>query len=109
MLAEDDQVEQGVGAQAVGAVDRDAGHLPGRIQAGHDGVLLVDHHLAEFVGGDAAHGVVGGGLDRHHLGDRVHPQVDPAEVHDVGHPLEDVAIRERVRGAIRVAAAVAAA
>ena len=36
------------------------------------------------VGRDAAHGVVGGGLDRHRLGDRLDALVDPRELGDIG-------------------------
>ena len=39
--AEDDQVEQGVDAQAVGAVHGGAGGLAGGVQSGNDGVLAV--------------------------------------------------------------------
>ena len=41
------------------------------------------------VGGDAAHGVVGGGLDGHRLGERLDALVDAGEVGDVGQLLLD--------------------
>ena len=59
--AEDDEVEQRVGAQAVGAVHGDAGGFAAGVQARHDDVvaLRVDvEHLARVLGRDAAHVVV---------------------------------------------------
>jgi hypothetical protein len=47
--AEHDEVDQAVGAEPVGAVDRDAGRLADREQAGHDAVriaVLQRHDLA---------------------------------------------------------------
>ena len=54
--AEDERVEEGVGAQAVAAVDRDAGALAGGVEAGDVGGAV-------DVGLDAAHRVVVAGLD----------------------------------------------
>ena len=67
--AEDQGVEQGVGAEAVAAVDRDAGALAGRVEAGHVGGAV-------DVGLDAAHRVVVAGLDV----DRLPGDVDAGEV-----------------------------
>ena len=67
--AEDQRVEQRVGAEPVAAVDRDACHLAGRVEAGHVGP-------APDVGLDAAHRVVVAGLDV----DRLTGDVDAGEV-----------------------------
>src|SRR5207249_4153812 len=60
---EHDDVEQGVGAETVGAVHGDARALAGGVEAGEHRVGGVDHDLGVDVGGNPAHGVVGGGLD----------------------------------------------
>ena len=96
MLAEDHQVEQRVGAKPVGAMNRDAGALPGRIQAGNGGIRFVKDRFTIFVGRDAAHGVMCSRLDGHQLGDRVHAQVDAAEVHDIGQFRQDLLAGNRV-------------
>ena len=65
--AEHDEIEQRIGAEPVGAVDRDAGRLAHRHQTGHDMVgiaVLHRHHFAVNVGRDAAHVVVAGRQDR---------------------------------------------
>src|SRR6185437_3742170 len=67
--AEDQRVEQGVRAEAVAAVDRDAGHLTGGIEAG-------DRRGAVDVGLDPAHDVVLAGADL----DRLARDVGPGEV-----------------------------
>ena len=76
--AEHDEVDQAVRAEAVGAVDADAGRLADREQAGHDRVgiaVLQRHDLAVIIGRDAAHIVVDGRHDR----DRLAGQVDAGE------------------------------
>ncbi len=88
-VAEDEQVDQRVGAQAVGAVDAHARALAGRVEARHDGVGGVDHDAAVDVRGHPAHGVVGRGLDGHRLGQRLDALVDAGEVGDVGQLLLD--------------------
>ena len=67
--AEDQRVEQRVGAEPVAAVDRDAGGLAGRVEAGDVGAAV-------DVGLDAAHRVVVAGLDV----DRFAGDVDAGEV-----------------------------
>ena len=67
--AEDQRVQQRVGAEAVAAVDRDAGHLAGGVQAR-------DRRLAVDVGLDPAHDVVLAGVDV----DRLAGDVDAGEV-----------------------------
>src|SRR6185295_9204146 len=67
--AEDQRVEQRVGAEAVAAVDRDAGGLAGGVEAGDVGAAV-------DVGLDAAHRVVVAGLDV----DRFAGDVDAGEV-----------------------------
>ena len=76
--AEHDEVDQRVGAEAVGAVDRHAGGFAQRHQAGHDRVrvaVLQGQNLAVIVRGDAAHVVVHGRQHR----DRLAAQVDAGE------------------------------
>lgn len=65
--AEDDDVQQRVRPEPVGAVHRGAGRLAGRVEPRHDRVRVVGrrlHHLAAQVGWDAAHVVVHGGNHR---------------------------------------------
>ena len=72
--AEDDEVDQAVRAQPIGAVDRDAGRLADREQAGHDAVrraVLDRHRLAVKVGRDAAHIVVDGRRHRQRLAGQI--------------------------------------
>ena len=80
--AEDQRVEQRVGAEPVAAVDRDAGDLAGRVEAG-------DLGGAVDVGLHAAHRVVVAGLDV----DRLAGDVDAGEVaadeHDLAQRLVD--------------------
>ena len=76
--AEHHQVDQRVGAQAVGAVDRDAGRLTDRHQPRHDlvGVAVGGRDdLAAIVRRDAAHVVVDGRQHR----DRLLGDVDTGE------------------------------
>ncbi len=87
--SEDEQVDERVGAQAVGAVDRDAGGLAGREEALDDRVLLVADDPSPEVCRDPAHRVVGRRLDRHRLRERLDPEVDPGELGDVGQLLLD--------------------
>ena len=73
--AEDDEVDQAVGAEAVGAVDADAGRFADREQAGHDRVrvaVLQGDDLAVIVRRDAAHRI----MDRRRDRDRLARQVD---------------------------------
>src|SRR5438477_557123 len=78
------QVEQGVGAETVGAVHGDARALAGGVEAGEHRVGGVDHDLGVDVGGNPAHGVVGGGLDGNGVGLRLEALVGADEVGDVG-------------------------
>ncbi len=76
--AEHDEVDQAVGAEAVGAVDADAGRFADREQAGHDRVriaVLQGDDFAMIVGRDAAHRIV----DRRRDRDRLAGQVDARE------------------------------
>ena len=102
MLAKDDQVEQRVGAQAVRSMHGDTGAFTRRVQTGQDRVLLIDHHLAEFIGGDAAHGIVRSRVDRHGLGDRIDAQVSAGEIDDIGQLGEQLFTGDHIRRAIRV-------
>jgi len=84
---ENQDVEQRVAAQTVGPVHRDAGALARGVQARHrllGAVALRHHHLAVAVGGDAAHGVVGGRIDRDRLLDGIEVQEGQAHVADAG-------------------------
>ncbi len=80
---EDDEVDERVGAEPVGAVDRDAGALAGRVEAGQD-ALGVDEDTPVDIGWQAAHRVVGGRLNRRQLLRRVDAEVDADELGDVG-------------------------
>ena len=83
--AEDDEVEQGVRAQAVRTVDRDAGRLADRHQAGHHGIglaVLQGHDLAPETGRDAAHVVVAGRQHGDRLLGHVHAGEDLGRVRD---------------------------
>ena len=76
--AEDDEVDQRVRAQAVGAVYRHARRLADRHQAGNDVIgvaVLLRQHLAVIVRRYAAHVVV----NRRKDGDRLAAQVDAGE------------------------------
>ena len=88
--AEHDEVDQAVGAEAVGAVDADAGRFADREQAGHDRVgiaVLQGHDLAVIIGRDSAHLI----MDRRRDRDRLAGQVDAGEglrgLGDAGQPL----------------------
>src|SRR5690606_2286062 len=82
--AEHQQVAQRVRAQPVRAVQAGARDLAGSVQARQDGVVAVEDDVRVDGGGDAAHRVVGRGLDRHELLHRVNAQVDARELGDVG-------------------------
>ncbi len=82
-LAEDVDVEQRVGAEAVRAVHRDARALAGGVEAGDDGVVVAEH-LGLDVGRDAAHRVVRGRHHRHGLVHGVDAEVGARELGDVG-------------------------
>ena len=75
-------VEQRVGAEAVGAVHGHAGDLAGGVQA-RDDVVVVAQHLGLDVGRHAAHRVVRGRVDRHRLGVRLDAKVGARELGDV--------------------------
>ncbi len=86
---EHDKVDQRVGAEAVSAVNRDAGRLTRRVEARHDTRLRVVYHLALDIGGDTAHRVVRGRLDRHAFGFRLDAEIHTSEVSNVGQLLVD--------------------
>ena len=69
--------------RAVAPVDRHAGALARGEEAG-DTCSLSRRHLGLNVGGDATHGVVGGGEHGNQFGHRVHPEVGAGELGDVG-------------------------
>src|SRR5699024_7050083 len=87
--AEDVDVQQRAGAQAVAAMDRHAGGLPGGVQPGY-GVCGMGRRLALDVGGDATHAVVRGGEHRDRVRVRLHAQVGAGELGDVGQLRIDV-------------------
>ncbi len=87
--AEHHDVEQGVRPETVGAVHRHARALAGGEHPGHRRLLRPHDDLALDVRRDAAHRVVRGRLGRHGLGGRLHAQVDPRELRDVGDLLLD--------------------
>ena len=69
------QIQQGVAAEAVGTVYRDAGYLPHREQADHGDVVAVfilGQALAVHAGRHAAHHVVAGRDDGNGFLDRIH-------------------------------------
>ena len=84
-----DQVDQAVGPQPIRAVDADAGALAGGVKAGNGRVVGVLDHPTVDVGRDAAHPIVGRGLDRHRLANWVDAEVGPGELDDVGQSLLD--------------------
>ena len=84
--AEDQRVEQRVGAEAVAAVDRDAGHLAGGVEAG-------DRRRAVDVGLDAAHDVVLARADLDRLARDVGAGEVPADVDDLAQRLEHALAR----------------
>ena len=86
---EDDEVDEAVGAQPVGAVHRDAGALPRGVEPEIAPLAAPAMDAAVEVGGDAAHAVVGRGLDGYRLNRRIDAEVGPAEVGDVGDLLLD--------------------
>src|SRR5712692_6181702 len=81
--SKDDQVHQGIGAQAIGAVHRDASHFARRVEARHRRPLWVNHHTPFEIGWNATHGVMGSWLDRHRLDNRLDAEVVAREVGDV--------------------------
>ena len=90
--AEHHEVKERVGAQAIRAVDGDAGRLAHRHQAGHDRIgiaVLQVHDLAIAVGRHAAHVVVAGGLHRYRLLRGVHAREDARRLGDTRQALMD--------------------
>ena len=88
--AEDDEVDQRVAAQPVGAVHRGAGGLADGRQARHHHVRIVADradHLGAPVGRDAAHVVVAGRHDRDRLLGDVDAGEDPGGLRDAGQAL----------------------
>jgi hypothetical protein len=84
--AEDEGVEQRVGAETVAAVHRHAGNLPGGVQPG-------DRRLPVDVGLDAAHDVVLAGTDVNRLAGDVDPGEVTADVDDLTQRLQRAAAR----------------
>ena len=90
--AEHDDVEERVRAEAVRAVDGDAGALPDGEQARHHRFRFPGprgDHLAVDVGGDPAHVVVHGRKDRDRLLGHVDVREYPCRLRDPGQPLLD--------------------
>src|SRR5690606_25028381 len=90
--AEHHEVEQGVGAEAVGTVHRDAAGFAHRVQARYHRVGVAGarlHHFAVAVGGNAAHVVVGRGQHRDRLLLHVHAGEDARAFRDAGQALVD--------------------
>ena len=75
-------VQEGVGAEPVGTVDRHARHLAGRVQA-RDDLRVVSPYLGPNGGGHAAHCVVGGGIHRHRFDIGLDPEIGAGELGDV--------------------------
>ena len=75
-------VQEGVGTEPVGTVDRHARHLAGCVQA-RDDLRVVTPYFGPNGGGHAAHGVVGRGVHRHRFEIGLDPQVGAGEVSDV--------------------------
>jgi hypothetical protein len=84
--AEDQRVEQRVGAESVAAVHRDARHLAGRVQPGDLGRPV-------HVGLHAAHRVVVAGLDVDGLTCDVDAREVAAHQHDLAQRLVDSLLR----------------
>src|SRR6266699_2825586 len=82
--SKDDQVNQRIGAQAVGAMHRDAGYFASSVEAWQRRPLRVNHHAGIKIGGNAAHGIMRGRLDGHRLGDRLDAKIVTSEVGDIG-------------------------
>ncbi len=102
--AEDDEVEQGVGAETVGTVHGGAGGLAGGEEAWNDLVLavLVRDDLAPVVGGDAAHVVVDGGEHGDGLAGDVDAGKDHGGLGDAGEPLGQLLLGEVVQLKVNV-------
>src|SRR5579863_2940539 len=81
---EHQDIDQRVGAQAIRAMDGDAGALAGGIESGQGCVLFVDHHARVDIGRDTAHRVVRRRLHGHELLSWLDAHVDPDELRDVG-------------------------
>mmetsp|Transcript_6941 Transcript_6941/g.20278 ORF Transcript_6941/g.20278 Transcript_6941/m.20278 type:complete len:380 (-) Transcript_6941:808-1947(-) len=97
--AEDDDVEEGVGAEAVRAVHRGGGDLARGEEARHDGVRLVLRrlkHLAEVVRGHAAHVVVHRGQHRDGLLGHVNAGEDRSRLADAWQALGEEVRRQVV-------------
>ena len=87
---EDDQVEEAVGAQTVGAMHRDAGRFADRHQAGHDRLRVIlgrTDDLGLDVGRNAAHDIVHGRNDRDRLLVRVDAGKGARRLDDAGQTL----------------------
>ena len=73
-FAEDDQIEQGVGAQAIGAVNRHAGAFADGVKAIHNRIRIAVfrfNHLAVIIGRNAAHHVMTGWDNGNRFFDRI--------------------------------------
>ncbi len=82
--SEHNQVNKRVGAEAISAVHRNAGHFASRVQTGENVIGGVESNSAVDVRRYATHRIVGGRLNRHRLADRVNAQVGARKVSDVG-------------------------
>ena len=88
-LAVEAGFEERVRAQAVRAVIGYARAFPGRVEAGHLVGAVGQQDLAVDVGRNAAHGVVGRGLDRHRVVDHVDAQEVQGQLPDLGQAFQD--------------------
>jgi len=92
--SEDDEVEETVGAEAIGAVHRDARRLADRHQAWHDGFGIVlgrTDDLGPNVGWNASHHVMDGRNYRDRLLVRIDTGEDASRVDDSGQSMvEDI-------------------
>src|SRR5688500_12205554 len=77
-------------ARPGGAVDGHAGALAGGVEPGGDGAGGVEDDLGGDIGRDAAHGVVGRGLDRDQFGLGLDAEVGADELGDIGQLLVDL-------------------
>ncbi len=88
--AEDDEIEQRVGAEPGGAVHRDARRLADRHQPGHGALGIVGgrvQYLAVNIARNAAHVVMRGGQHRDRLPRHFDPGEDLCGFRDPGQPL----------------------
>ena len=83
-------------------MNRNTGNFPGGIQSRQDSILLIYNHFTEFIGRDPTHRIMGCGLDRHGIRNRVNSDIGFAKINNIWKFIKNIAGSHPIWRSIRV-------